>query len=436
MNNSDNSYATKIEPCRDKPLEGMKVCFVGANHISQDTRAVREAISLANAGAKVVIASADNSSSPMLDDSSVKVILTGENHPPQHPVLSKMETMRIIGRLTWYFPLNRVLSWTRRRSYLKWTKRCQDARWRKLEKAVVEEEPDVIQCVNLYSALPALRAAKRLDCLLVYDSYEYWQAVISDPLRANLFPSSMTKLLIAREREIAQSSAAVITVNEMIASKIEKNYGINGVKVIYNGPLAVQKNIAPTRQPIKLLVQGSYQENLNVENVIRAMSILGDGYSLTLQGIGMDNDLLRDFISSQGLKNEVLIADLVSLEETVSFAARHDIGIYTAGTHHNGFYDENFDLSAPNKIFTYMAAGLALAVTELKFSSNIVRSYNAGVVLSNTSPEDIAHGIQMLASNASQLDSCKQNSLAASKDYLWEKQADKLVSVYERLKNA
>ena len=418
-----------------RPLEGLRICFLGSNYISNDTRAYREALALANAGAKVTVVNAGSELNQELESAPFQIVLTDSHTPPQFPLLAQFETMRIIGRVLTWRPWCVLLACYKQRKMRAWQKDRDEMIWKDLENAAVQVGADIVHATNLYSAVPAMNAAKRLNAKLVYDSYELWTSVINDPLRRDLFPESMQDKLLSREKAIVQMASKTIVVGESIAEKIAIQYDAEKPLVLYNGPLAVSAGIKRSGSQISMLIQGDYQKCINVENCLRALALLDERYSLTLQGRAMEQESIAEIIEDLDLSSRVHFAPLVPLGQTVNFASQHDIGLFAGLVHHDGFTDLNIKYSNPNRFFTYLAAGLAIGITDLVDLKAIVTRADAGVVFKSPDPEGIAEGILRLGEDKDALDRYKTNALAASHEYLWSVQSKKLVSLYESLRS-
>ena len=424
-------------PLHSKPLSGLRVCFAGSNRISRDTRAYREIAALVEAGALVTVVNADNEISPELESLGLDIHLTGTALPPQHQTLSKVLESRLAAEVVKRRPISKILTLYKQNRLDSFIKHRQEGYWPELERLIVASRPDVIHCTNLYTAYPCLRASETTGAKIVYDSYELWSGVIADPLREILFPPTMQEILIDREREIAQRAAAIITVSDATAERIASDYDVPLPTVIYNGALDRVEQPRKMTDKIRLLIQGNNQLGNNIYGTLSALALLDDRYTLTLQGSGMDSKYVLQQIADLNISNRVTIAPLVPLRETVNFASKHDIGVHAVlTTHSNGYYDINFDYTIPNRVLTYMSAGLAIASSDTKSVGGLVDQLQLGVVFSDGgNPSQIAQGIELLSSDPEMLQAYKQRSVEAAKSFMWSAQAEKLVMCYQSLVN-
>ena len=89
--------------------------------------------------------------------------------------------------------------------------------------------------------------------------------------------------------------------------------------------------------------------------------------------------------------------------------------------------------AAPNKMFDYMAAGLALLVPDLPFMSRLVNEAACGLTFTAGDSESLKTAVRWLAENQTEVARMKENSLRAARAYSWEAQAPKLVGFYSRI---
>jgi glycosyltransferase involved in cell wall biosynthesis len=117
----------------------------------------------------------------------------------------------------------------------------------------------------------------------------------------------------------------------------------------------------------------------------------------------------------------------VPLGQIIQAAASFDIGLHAIqATNPNNYY------CLPNKVFEYMMAGLALAVSDLPELRRIVHGYNTGITFEPSNPEDIARQINSLLANPEQLYQMQASSLRASRDvFNFEREGEKLRQIIE-----
>ncbi|MGH7430049.1 MAG: glycosyltransferase, partial [Candidatus Methylomirabilaceae bacterium] len=87
-----------------------------------------------------------------------------------------------------------------------------------------------------------------------------------------------------------------------------------------------------------------------------------------------------------------------------------------------------------NKLFEYMMAGLATAVSNLPVLEKLVRDHDLGVVFDPSDPRHIAEQLNALIGKPERLRACRANSIRAARDrYHWDHEGGKLVELYKTL---
>jgi len=91
----------------------------------------------------------------------------------------------------------------------------------------------------------------------------------------------------------------------------------------------------------------------------------------------------------------------------------------------------NNRLCLPNKIFEYLQAGLALAVSALPEMERVVKEIGAGEVFNPEQPRDIARAINALTCDAGRLQTLKDRALDVGQHFTWESQGEpRLLACY------
>jgi len=91
-------------------------------------------------------------------------------------------------------------------------------------------------------------------------------------------------------------------------------------------------------------------------------------------------------------------------------------------------------LCLPNKVFEYLQAGLALAVSALPELQRLVTATATGEVFDPDSPRDIARAINALTCDAGRLAALKARALTAGRRLTWEAQGEPILTAcYQEL---
>jgi glycosyltransferase involved in cell wall biosynthesis len=112
----------------------------------------------------------------------------------------------------------------------------------------------------------------------------------------------------------------------------------------------------------------------------------------------------------------------------VAFAAGADVGLapyLPVGL--------NNLLAAPNKLFEYLHAGLAVAGSDLVDIRRVVDEHRVGALFDAGDPASIATAVRSLVASPDELGAMRRRARQASSRYTWDAQVGVLLDVYSRL---
>jgi glycosyltransferase involved in cell wall biosynthesis len=283
---------------------------------------------------------------------------------------------------------------------------------------------DVYHAHDVDTLLPALLIGKLRTKSVIYDAHEYWYDVQRDQVIGN----ALIRLI---ERFGTPRCARVITVNCSIAKRMAMHYRIPVPTVLMNVPMDVPLHPPGSLrddQPIALLFHGIYSAHRGLEALIAAMVLVKTSVHLTMRGYGEIELSLRALVDSLGLQTKVTFASPVSTDKIVQSALGHHVGILP--------FERNsiFYFSLPNKLFEYMAAGLAILANELPEIVAIVGKHDLGMVYDSEDPAVLAQAIDELASDRVRLRQYRQRAWQAYHEcYTWERHQHVLLDIYAGL---
>lgn len=286
--------------------------------------------------------------------------------------------------------------------------------------------PDFIHIHDLRLAEYALFLKQRFPAVkLIYDSHE-----LTPFQNSNL---KVSRYILERERRIIHRMDAVITVNQSIAGRMRELYGLNRVHVLYNSaePIADEGDqrmqdlfLCPElpADTVKVLFQGSLTENRNLENLVRAFSLLPKQFHLFILGNGPLKKELRALAGSN-----VHFADSVKQAALLPMTRQADFGIIP----YLGDACENNRLCTPNKFFEFLEARLPICSSRLLELNRILELYQNGACFTMRSPEEIAMAIMEMQKRIERGEFTKSALEAAARDYSFERQIRVLDEVYQ-----
>ena len=281
----------------------------------------------------------------------------------------------------------------------------------------------------LVNDLVLIHVAGRLK--LVFDSLDYNIPLICDLHEAHFdyksgqdFNHHLSAQLMERNLKLADVICAPTERVLNCFLDLDINYKESIVpKVVYN--TSSFEDLDPSKNDekmVKLVHVGIAGRDRKLEKMITALTHLEDKYKLHFYLVTTNSptahiyiEELKEYAKEIGVDSRVFFETPVNPDELVSCLNKYDIGVFYLEPDEN---KKNFDYAAPNKLFQYVQARLAVVVSDIGEMGKIVRDYNVGTV-STFSEEDFAHKI---AEANQSLDIYKNNANAAASELSAEKQ--------------
>jgi glycosyltransferase involved in cell wall biosynthesis len=300
---------------------------------------------------------------------------------------------------------------------------------RQLTRAAASTPADVYHAHDLNTLVAGVTAARRHGARLVYDAHELY------PELAGLGASERTRWG-RLERKLIGVPNAVIVPSEGRADEFARRYGIARPHVVMNAPPAspapdpTTGPLAALRRPGELLAvyAGGYTAGRGLENLVRAAGRVA-GVRLAMLGFGSLEGDLRTLARREGLDGDrVVFCPPVAHDEVVAAVAAADIGVapyLPVGL--------NNILAAPNKLFEYLHAGLAVAGSDLPDIRRVVEEHRVGALFDAGDPASIAAALSKLADDSVELNAMRSRAREAAPLYTWETQEQVLLGIYEKI---
>ncbi|QFU15072.1 glycosyltransferase [Microvirga thermotolerans] len=282
---------------------------------------------------------------------------------------------------------------------------------------------------NDWTTLPlALDAKARFGARIVYDSHEMAIAEYEHSLKWRLAALAHVRRIEGRGIRAAD---AVITVSPGIAEALAEAYpGLPRPAVIRNVPDAPLAPFRPVGERIGVLFHGLMRSNRGLEAILDSLPRWRDEFRLTLRGPAAPayRAALEARAAALGVAHRVRFEPAVAPHEVVPRAAEADIGlcILPDSSRHNRF-------ALPNKLFEYLAAGLAVVTSPLPDMAEIVTRHGCGALAADDA-EAIARTVNGFDRPA--LDRMKRQALVAAEALSWNREREVLTALYDRLSRA
>ena len=371
----------------------IKVLSIVLNNFKNDSRVLKENISLQNAGYHVKVVALHEE--PLKEFEKVQCI-------PVHRV--KLKT-----RAWSKYPLVQLIK------YLEFI-------YRVIKKY---RKTDILHCNDL-NTLPAGVFAKMFNrkLKLVYDSHEY--AINDTPYESKI--SIWLKYFI--ERILIQFADKVITVSNSIANEYKRLYNIPKPSLILNCPRyheQQKKDIFRNEFNIRsdqniFLYQGGLSKGRGIELMIQVFeSFKSDDNILIFMGFGQLETLIKE---KARLSKNIFFKPAVSSDILLEYTNSSDYGV--------SFIEDSclsYRYCLPNKLFEYLMAGIPVLVSNLYEMKNLVEQYQIGIVATSNSVKGFTKSIEE-SLNQDYL-RIVENVEKSRKLFCWEEQEKVLLDVYK-----
>lgn len=260
---------------------------------------------------------------------------------------------------------------------------------------------------------------------VLYDSHEFATQQLEEQLRWRLLHKPA---VVHLERAAIASADAVITVGPSLAAELRDLYGLRQVPtVVRNMPERSNPPEAEAAWPLRILYHGHLLPHRGLEALIASTRLWRQAHRLILRGNGPPAFVRTLHGLAADAKTEIRFEPAVPPDEVVPVAAKTaDVGAFftTLGTVQRRY-------TLPNKLFEYIAAGLAVAISPAQDMQSLVEAHDVGTVSDGEGPHAIAAAINGLTHDAVQR--WRANARKAARILCWEEERNVLRGVLEPL---
>jgi glycosyltransferase involved in cell wall biosynthesis len=371
-----------------------KVTSIVLNNFKNDSRVLKENISLQNAGYEV------------------KVVALHYEGTKEHEDVQGISVHRVKLR-TMDWSKNILASFVK---YVEWSYR------------IIREYKscDVMHCNDLNALhIGVISKLFNKNLKVVYDAHEYeTETVYLTGIKKRLAKST--------EKFLIKYVDSVMTVSDAIADEYVRLYNIEKPALVLNAPLykevekkdIFRETFGISKEQTIFLYQGGLGRGRGVEIVLDTFKKLENKYDvIVFMGYG---ELEQHIVEESSHYENIFFHKAVSPDVLLNYTSSADFGISMI---------EDVCLSyrycLPNKMFEYIMAGVPVIVSNLPEMKSIIETYQVGVVTKENNSEELEKAIVL----ASSLDKNEiQNNLKKVKTiYNWEEQERVLIGVYKGL---
>ncbi len=296
----------------------------------------------------------------------------------------------------------------------------------------LEYEPNIIHAHD-YTALPiagavvdALRARGK-SVHLVYDAHEYVPGV------AHL-TAPMAALYTKSERKYSKKSAAVLSVSEPMNDLLVEQLQIKRRPIVVaNDPLVEGQQVSARNlredigigPDVPLLVySGAVAPQRGIQTALAALPQL-EGVHLVLIANPKNKSVMDLVESAKEVSNRFHVVPYVPNSELVSYLSTADIGLIPI------LHRLNHEISLITKFGEYMQAHLPILVSDVKTMSAEVKRLGNGEVFIAEDVEDFVRVAKLVLANPAHYRSAYTAEVLSERS--WERQAEILLATYNEI---
>ena len=249
-------------------------------------------------------------------------------------------------------------------------------------------EADVV-VANDIDALPvALALAPRARVL--FDAHEYAPLEFEDRLFFRVFQQRFRHWLC---RTYIPRAAAMTTVCGSIAEAYERDTGVRA-EIVLNAPdfePLAPSDTAARGGAIRLVHHGAAIRSRRIEQMIRAVRLLDDRFTLDLYLTGADAAYFAELRREARGDPRIRFHDPVPMRELPRALNAYDVGLFLLEP-----TNFNYRFALPNKLFEFVQARLAVAIGPSPEMARVVREHGLGIVTDDFRPETMARALGAL----------------------------------------
>lgn len=270
---------------------------------------------------------------------------------------------------------------------------------------------------------------KRSGKVVIFDAHEdVPKQILSKPYLNRFFKFVLSKAFSIYEKVSCKKLDAVIAATPQIAKKY-LNFNIRSID-INNFPLLEEMDLDlnyESRRANNICYIGGITKIRGILEIVQALEFVKAGTRLLLGGTFSEVSLKKEITVEKGWKS---VEELGWLDrKRVRKILRESIaGLVT-------FLPAPNHIDAqPNKMFEYMSAGLPVIASNFPLWREIIEGNECGLCIDPLNPKEIAEAINYLISHPEEARLMgERGRIAIQEKYNWSNEANKLISLYNRL---
>jgi glycosyltransferase involved in cell wall biosynthesis len=276
---------------------------------------------------------------------------------------------------------------------------------------------DAVCSIDLDTAIPGVWACKLKKQKHIFDAHELFTDVPEVARRPKI-----RSMWLRVQAYVFRNTGMAYTVGSELASWFQKEYG-KEVAVIRNAPrLSRQLPYTPDTDRF-ILYQGALNEGRGLEKLLLAMKRIP--CKLVLAGEGDISANLKKQVIELEIADNVQFLGFVLPADLPALTARAWIGVNVSENAGLSYY-----LSLNNKFFDYVHAGLPAITNAFPEYIALNKEFEVGL-MANADVEELEEKLNLLLYSDEIHNKLHLNCMKAMQEWNWEKEGEKLVSLYQ-----
>lgn len=302
--------------------------------------------------------------------------------------------------------------------------------WRRIVEPIVSWGPDVVHAHDANTLPAAVAASRQARAKLLYDSHELWTD--RNVARPRPFRDWLDKRV---ERKGVDRADGIITVSPSIARYLQDRYNLAVAPTVvrniprYDGNKIATRKLRElsqlTDEEIVVAYCGSITTNRGVEATIEALRYLDTGTHFVLLGEGQATyiERLRSLAKTLGVGERVHFVGRVPSADVATTLADADVSVvFTVPI------CKSYLWSLPNKLFESIHAGVPIVASDIPDVANLVSEFEVGLT---TPLDDIELLSESIRSAIAGRERFRANAQTTAQSLNWQSESRKLLELYE-----
>lgn len=298
-----------------------------------------------------------------------------------------------------------------------------------LRRAVLAEPADLYIAHYPAALAAAAAAAARYGAKLGYDLEDLYYAEPADGSEQRALIEAIERRHAARIDHLSASTAA-------IGAEFVRHYGIDRPAVelrnCFDPTTPAPLPGAPDQPPSAYWFSQVIALHRGLDTVLDALARLRAPVRLVLRGQLRADERARlyDYARARGLAERVEVLPPIAPDALIADAARHQIGLAADPPEHL-----SRRLGVTNKLFTYLAAGLAIAATDMPGNRAVLaEASGAGALYPPGDAGALAALLERWCTDPAALESARQAAYRYGSGPLsWQSESRRLLTAIERV---